>query len=93
MKNKLTIQLGNKKIVAEIYDNNGPDIPPEMCVYIEDEAIIQDICLVRPHYDINRKTKEFYNKLKEESKKAPSTILKIAMNDIWFFTDGLQRDY
>ena len=37
--------------------------------------------------------KEFYNKLKEESKKNPSTILKISMDDIWFFTDGLKRDY
>ena len=37
--------------------------------------------------------KEFYGKLKEESKRKPSTILKIAMEDIWFFTDGLQRDY
>jgi ClpP class serine protease len=37
--------------------------------------------------------KEFYEQLKEESKKAPSTILKIAMDDVWFFTDGLQRDY
>jgi hypothetical protein len=61
VKNKLIIQLGNKKIVAEIYDNNGPEIPPELCVFLEDEdgTIIQDICLVRPHYDINRKTKEF----------------------------------
>lgn len=37
--------------------------------------------------------KEFYERLKEESKKNPSTILKIAMDDIWFFTDELQRDY
>ena len=37
--------------------------------------------------------KEFYEKLKEESKKTPSTILKIAMDNIWFFTDGLQKDY
>ncbi len=37
--------------------------------------------------------KELYNKLKEESKKTPNTILKITMEDIWFFTDGLQRDY
>jgi hypothetical protein len=37
--------------------------------------------------------KEFYEKLKEESKKTSSTILKIAMDDIWFFTDGLQKDY
>lgn len=34
--------------------------------------------------------KEFYDKLKAE---APSTIVKIAMDDIWFFTDGLQKDY
>jgi hypothetical protein len=34
--------------------------------------------------------KEFYEKLKAE---APSTIVKIAMEDIWFFTDGLQKNY
>ena len=34
--------------------------------------------------------KELYEKLKAE---APSTIVKIAMEDIWFFTDGLQKDY
>ena len=37
--------------------------------------------------------KEFYENLKEESNKTSSTILKIAMDDIWFFTDGLQKDY
>ncbi len=37
--------------------------------------------------------KEFYEKLKEEGKNAPSAILKIAMDDIWFFTDGLKRNY
>lgn len=37
--------------------------------------------------------KEFYKQLKEESKKAPNAMLKIAMEDIWFFTDGLQKDY
>lgn len=37
--------------------------------------------------------KEFYEKLKEESKNNPSIILKISMDDIWFFTDGLQKDY
>lgn len=36
------------------------------------------------------KAKEFYEKLKAEQ---PSTIVKIAMDDIWFFTDGLQKDY
>lgn len=34
--------------------------------------------------------KEFYGKLKEE---APSAIVKTAMEDIWFFTDGLKRNY
>ena len=34
--------------------------------------------------------KEFYKKLKKE---APSALVKIAMDDIWFFTDGLKRDY
>lgn len=45
--------------------------------------------------------KEFYKKLKEESNrlkeegKPPSdcTMLRIAIDDIWFFTDGLKRDY
>jgi hypothetical protein len=40
-----------------------------------------------------KEAKEFYEELKEESKENPSTILKIAMEDIWFFTDGLQKDY
>ena len=45
--------------------------------------------------------KEFYKRLNEECDrlkaegKPPSdyTILGIAMDDIWFFTDGLQKDY
>ena len=40
-----------------------------------------------------KSAKEFYEKLKKESKKNPSAILKISMDDIWFFTDGLNRDY
>lgn len=40
-----------------------------------------------------KEAKEFYEKLKEESKSNPSAILKISMEDIWFFTDGLTRDY
>ena len=61
MKNNLVIQLGNKKIVAEIYNNNGPEIPPELCVYLSDEdgSIIQDICLVRPHYAYKEKSGYF----------------------------------
>lgn len=37
--------------------------------------------------------KELYEKLKLESKKSNSRILKIAMDDIWFFTDGLTKNY
>ena len=61
MKRKLEIPFGDYKIVAEIDDSNGPEIPPEMIVYIRDKnnAIVQDICLVRPHYEINKKTMEF----------------------------------
>lgn len=61
MENKLIIQLGNKKIVAEIYNNNAPEIPPELCVYLQDEdgAIIQDICLVRPNSEYNKTSGHF----------------------------------
>ena len=61
MEKKLIIPFGEYKIVAEIDDRNLPEIPPEMVVYIEDKnnRIMQDVCLVRPHYDINRKTMEF----------------------------------
>lgn len=34
--------------------------------------------------------KEMYEKLKAES---PSTLVKIAMEEIWFFTDGLKKNY
>ena len=34
--------------------------------------------------------KEMYEKLKVEP---PSTLVKIAMEDIWFFTDGLNKNY
>ena len=33
---------------------------------------------------------EMYEKLKAEP---PSTLVKIAMEEIWFFTDGLKRNY
>lgn len=61
MEKKLIIQLGNKKIVAEIYNNNGPEIPPELCVYLQDEdgVIIQDICLVRPYYEYKKESGYF----------------------------------
>lgn len=34
--------------------------------------------------------KEMYEKLKTEP---PSTLVKIAMEEIWFFTDGLKKNY
>lgn len=50
MEKKLIIPFGDKKIVAEINDNNLPEIPIELNVYLTDSdgKIIQDICLVRP---------------------------------------------
>ena len=34
--------------------------------------------------------KELYDNLKKETS---CTMIKIAMEDIWFFTDGLTKDY
>lgn len=34
--------------------------------------------------------REFYTRLKTEK---PSSLVKIAMEDVWFFTDGLTKDY
>lgn len=57
MENRLVIPIGKNKIVAEIYQD-GPESPEELTVYLRDEndAIIQDICLVREHFGFNRKT-------------------------------------
>lgn len=35
-------------------------------------------------------SKEMYEKLKAEP---PNALVKIAMEDIWFFTNGLMKDY
>lgn len=61
MENKLIIPLGENRIVAEIYDLNGPDFPPEIVIYLRDKnnVIIQDICVVRPHYRYSEKEMEF----------------------------------
>jgi hypothetical protein len=61
MTNRLEIQLGANKIVAEVFCCGEAGIPPELNVYIQakDGLILQDICLVRPNCDINRKTMEF----------------------------------
>ena len=60
MENKLEIKLGDKKIVAEINDWCD-DAPNELTVYLcdKDNCLIQDVCLVRPHYEVNEKTYEF----------------------------------
>lgn len=57
---KLVIPFGDYRIVAEI-SNVDPDIPYELWVHIrnKDNQIIQDICLVRPHYDYIRSKGEF----------------------------------
>ena len=61
MSNKLTIKLGDRMIVAEINDRNQPDIPPEIMVYVQDKdgTIVQDICVVGPHYEYSSKTQWF----------------------------------
>lgn len=45
--------------------------------------------MIFKHMSLEEAT-EFYEKLKEE---APSALVKITMDDIWFFTDGLKRNY
>ena len=61
MEKKLVVPFGDKKIVAEINDNNLPEIPIELNVYLTDSdgQIIQDICLVRAHCDYSRSKREF----------------------------------
>jgi len=61
MENKLIIPFGSYQIVAEIDDRNQPEIPPEMiiCIRDKDGRIIQDVCLVRPHYEVKHGTMEF----------------------------------
>lgn len=61
MKKELVIQLGEYQIVAEIYDKDTPEFPPELMIYLRDKdgVINQDICLVRPHYRYNENKGEF----------------------------------
>ena len=60
MENKLEINIGDKKIVALINDWND-ELPKELCVCLctQDDAIIQDICMVREHYSYDNKKFEF----------------------------------
>lgn len=61
MDQKLVMNCGNFRIVAEIYPNDGTDIPSELCVYVEgqDGECQQDICLVRKHSQFVLKTMQF----------------------------------
>lgn len=53
---RIEIPFGENKIVAEIYDMDCPEFPAEICIHLrdKDDIILQDICLVRPHYTIDR---------------------------------------
>ena len=61
MEKKLIINLGENKIVAEIYPTGLINPPYELCVYLCDknDAMFQDICVVRPHYDYNTKREQW----------------------------------
>lgn len=52
---RIEIPLGKRKIIAEICDMDMPEIPAELVVFIEDEdgSVLQDICLVRPHCEVD----------------------------------------
>ena len=60
MEKNLVIPFEEYEIVAEI-NNSEPEIPSELTVYIrnKDGVITQDICLVRQHYEYNRKNENF----------------------------------
>ena len=60
MNNRLEIQIGNKKLVAEINDWSA-DAPSEIYVFLEDEncLVSQDICMVRECFSFNPKQKNF----------------------------------
>lgn len=61
MENKLVINLGENKIVAEIYPTGLIDVPYELCVYLcnNKNEMFQDICVVRHHYEYNRKDEKW----------------------------------
>ena len=63
MEKKIEIPFGENKIVAEIYDADCPEFPPEIyvCMKDKDNVMIQDICLVRPHYTIGDKCEAIIN--------------------------------
>lgn len=70
MENKLVINFGENKIVAEVYPTGLADADHdiyEMSVYLADkeERIFQDICVVRPYYRYDSNSGNFvtYNDL------------------------------
>ena len=60
MENKLVIPFGGYQIVAEISDVSS-EVPNELWVHIRNKnnQIIQNICIVRAHYDYIRSKGEF----------------------------------
>lgn len=60
--NKIEIPIGENTIVAEVYQAD-PEIPTELTVYIKSKngVILQDICLVREHYDVKNGFKKDNN--------------------------------
>lgn len=57
MNKRLEIQIGNKKLIAELNDWSD-ECPKELCVYLEDEngCVAQDIGCVREHFAYNEDT-------------------------------------
>lgn len=51
--NKIEIPIGNGKTIVAEYLNWHDEFPNELAVYIcnEDNVVLQDICLVRQHYE------------------------------------------
>lgn len=60
MEKKISVDLGTKKIVAEVCDWNDGG-PNEIAVYLcdEDGAIIQDICLARGYLKLDKESGDF----------------------------------
>ena len=56
MSNKIEMPIGNGKTIVAEYLNWHDEFPNELAVYIcdEDNVVLQDICLVRQHYEHDR---------------------------------------
>lgn len=64
---RVEIPFGENKIVAEVYDRDCPVFPAEISIHLQDKdnVVLQDICLVRPHYSFEQtgETPKIYNDL------------------------------